>query len=55
MFLYKLQYSNNKVLVKLHHMFAKQELHMPDLSYNVLVGSSCVKFKCLIKDRFLQA
>jgi len=54
-FLDKLQYSNNQVLVKLHSMSAKQKLHMLDLSYNVLVGSSCVKLKRLIKDRFLQA
>lgn len=48
--LYKLQYSNNQVLVKLHSMFAKQELLVLDLSYNVPVGSSYVKFKRLFKD-----
>jgi len=37
-------------------MYAKQELHMLDLSYNVPIGSSGgVKFKRLIQDRFLQA
>jgi len=35
--LYHLQF--NQVLLKLHSMFAKQELHILDLSYDVPVGS----------------